>query len=179
MIWRTRRGRVNTETQRDKKSSCDRGADEFVDVLQLIEAPAKVDKAIHLGSRQQRYCLIAELVFELSVAQGPMNVSQRLLDEARLDVPIRQLDLDARLVFRNRTVSDCLHKFTNAPDGRIIRSLVRKFPKAPFSSNQTDGGSMVDGVLAVQSLGNLAFIAQVQNEGRDVHTDSFYGLKRR
>src|SRR6516164_2122986 len=103
MVWRTRptrRGRVTTETQSDRKSSCDRGADEFVDVLQLVEAPAKVDKAVHLCFREQRYCLIAELVFELPVAQGPMNVSQRPLDEARPHAPIRQLDFDARLVLR-------------------------------------------------------------------------------
>src|SRR5215471_15729784 len=98
MVSCIRRVKVTTETQSDRKSSCDGGADEFVDVLQLIEAPAKIDKAVHLHSRQQRYCLIAELVFELSVAQGAMNVSKRLLDEARLDTPVRQLDLEPRLV---------------------------------------------------------------------------------
>jgi hypothetical protein len=51
--------------------------DQFVDVCELIDAPAQFYHTLDPIRRQREHCLIAEFIIKLLISHRPMDIAQR------------------------------------------------------------------------------------------------------
>src|SRR5262249_7109406 len=124
----------------------------------------KLNRFFHGGLWQCEYGLIAEFFFNLRIAHGAVQVSQRLFNEAVQHRAIPEPDFDTSLIFGNGRIALCANSLAYSTDQRVIHSLVSEFRQACCCAGETQRGRMIDGELSFQAASNLAFIAEVQDE---------------
>src|SRR5215813_8753484 len=92
---------------------------------------------------------------------------------------VLQFHLNICLIFRYRRITDRRNPITNALDRRIIRGRIRVFLQPGFAAHETHGGTVVDGILAIETLPDLTLVAQVEHEWRNTHPHTPDGFRRR
>src|SRR5262249_3574687 len=120
--------------------------------------------------------LIPELLLELLIRQRPPQVAQRTFNESMQHLAVLQFHFNIRLIFRYRCITDRRNPITNALDQRIIRRGIVVFVQPGLTAHETRRGAVVDGILAIETLTDLALVAQVEHKGRNAHphtTDRF------
>src|SRR5215470_15480826 len=97
---RSKRTRQNGDSDSHRNGRRHRGTHQLPDIIHRTDAPAEIDEPIDLRGGQREHGLIPELGVELHVRERPLQVPDRLLDKPRQLATIRQLNLQARLIFR-------------------------------------------------------------------------------
>src|SRR5262249_20960241 len=116
--------------------------------------------------------LIPELLLELLIRQRPFQIPQRTLHKTVEHGSVLQLDLNIRLVFGDRRVGDGRNAIAHSLEEGINHRGIRKFLQTTLAANQSDSGGVVDGILAVEALPEIALIAQIQNQRRHAYPHS-------
>src|SRR4030095_1089292 len=155
-----------------------RRIDQRLDGRQSVDLPAEHKKVVHLTSRQCEHSLIPELVVELAIAQRPTKVSDRLLDEAAELASIGQLYFDVSLIFGDGVVSGRRGALPHAFDIGIIHCFVGILLDACLATNETNGRTVIDRKLTLQSARDVLLVAKIENQRCHAKPHTADGLRR-
>src|SRR5262249_2777891 len=88
-------------------------------------------------------------------------------------------DFNIRLIFRYRSVADCSDAIPHTFDHGIVRSRIGVFLQPRLTAHQTNGSAVVDRILAVETLPDVTFVTQIEDQRCNPNTYEPNRFRRR
>ena len=110
-------------------------AGEIAGVVQRVDAPGLLDDGVDLVARQREDGLVDEFLRELLVAERPVNVAERLLDEFRQRLTVAQHDFDMHLVLGDAVVADRRRHGAHALERGVRERFLGELLDAAFAAD--------------------------------------------